>query len=93
MREVSPEGAAATRRADSSSSTAGRSVQRDYAEAREWYEKAVAQGHAKAKAYLAELLEHGRGGPKDLPRAMKLYEEAAAQGVEAARKALARLKG
>ena len=41
----------------------------DYAQARQWYEKAAAQGHALAQNNLAELYYAGLGVPQDYVRA------------------------
>ena len=57
----------------------GRGVPKDYAKAREWYEKAAAQNHAAAQADLGFLYENGHGVPKDYAKAREWYEKAAAQ--------------
>jgi hypothetical protein len=44
-------------------------VPRNYAQARQWYEKAAAQGHALAQNNLAELYFAGLGVPQDYVRA------------------------
>jgi TPR repeat protein len=49
-------------------------VERDYVKAREWYEKAVAQGHRGARNALAYLHEAGLGVARDPAKARALYE-------------------
>jgi TPR repeat protein len=58
----------------------GRGVPQNYVAAREWYEKAAAQGHTWAQAQLGQLYANGQGVPKDNTMARKWYEKAAAQG-------------
>jgi len=64
---------------------------KDYAEARQWYEKAAAQGNARAQSYLGTLYAKGQGVPQDYAVARQWYEEAAAQGYEGAQVALGML--
>lgn len=45
----------------------GWGVKRDYARARTWYEKAVAQGNAVAQTNLGMMYESGNGVNKILP--------------------------
>jgi len=59
---------------------AGQGVLRDYGRARELYEQAAAQGHARAQTNLGLLYQRGLGVPKDYVRAREWYEKAAAQG-------------
>lgn len=47
----------------------GKGVPKDYAQARQWYEKAAAQGHALAQNNLAELYFAGLGVQQDYVRA------------------------
>lgn len=47
-----------------------------------WFEKASAQGHRRAKANLALLLEQGQGVTADPLRALNLYRESAGAGDE-----------
>lgn len=54
----------------------------DPAAAAGWFEKASAQGHKRAKANLALLLEQGHGVPADPLRALNLYRESAGAGDE-----------
>ena len=53
-------------------------VPQDYATARQWYEKAAAQGHAGAQNNLGELYEFGHGVTQDYVRAYMWYDVAAA---------------
>jgi TPR repeat protein len=55
-------------------------VPQDYAEARQWYEKAAAQGYAMAQYNLGLLYDNGDGVPQDFATARQWYEKAAAQG-------------
>ena len=48
--------------------------------ARQWYEKAAAQGYALAKYHIGLLYYLGEGVPKDYAMARHWYEKAAAQG-------------
>ena len=52
----------------------GQGVDRDYAKAREWYERAAAKGSASALRQLAELHAGGLGLRLDTTRARELYE-------------------
>lgn len=54
----------------------------DPAAASGWFEKASAQGHRRAKANLALLLELGQGVAADPQRALNLYRESAGAGDE-----------
>lgn len=47
----------------------------DYGKAAEWYQKAVAQGYARAKINLGFLYEEGLGVEKDQQKALNLYRE------------------
>lgn len=58
----------------------GKTCPRDFALAREWFEKASGQGHVDATCRLAELLQNGLGGNVDIKRAISLYEQADAGG-------------
>ena len=58
----------------------GQGVPQDYAKAREWYEKAAAQGLAAAQHGLGYLYENGLGVVQDYAKAREWYEKAAAQG-------------
>ncbi|RPH75883.1 MAG: sel1 repeat family protein, partial [Nitrospiraceae bacterium] len=51
-----------------------------YAKARQWYEKAAAQGDAKAQLYLGMQYSFGQGGPVDLVQAYMWYSLAAGNG-------------
>lgn len=48
----------------------------DYAKAREWFEKAAAQGLKRARINLGYLYEKGLGVPRDMAKALNLYREA-----------------
>ena len=57
-------------------------MERDFAMARAWWEKAAAQGNDDALVLLGSLYEQGKGGARDLAKARALYkkyEKAAAQ--------------
>ncbi|MBR4746903.1 MAG: sel1 repeat family protein, partial [Desulfovibrio sp.] len=58
----------------------GKGVPQDGAKAREWYEKAAAQGHAGAQCRLGEMYADGRGVPQDYAQACKWWEKAAVLG-------------
>ncbi|MEK7761833.1 MAG: tetratricopeptide repeat protein [Nitrospirota bacterium] len=55
-------------------------VPQDYAQARQWWEKAAAQGDDLAQTKLGLLYENGRGVPQDFAQARQWYEKAAAKG-------------
>jgi hypothetical protein len=57
----------------------GQGVAQDSAKAREWLEKAAAQGDAKAQYNLGLMYYHGQGVAKDLFKAREWYEQVAAQ--------------
>jgi uncharacterized protein len=54
-------------------------IARDYAKAREWYEKAVAKGNTYAMVDLGLLYANGQGVTQDYVRAREWYEKAVAQ--------------
>jgi TPR repeat protein len=58
----------------------GVGVNRNYAIALTWLNKAVAQNNPDAMFFLGLMLEHGRGVPQDLNRATNLFDRAAALG-------------
>jgi len=58
----------------------GVSVTRDYAKAREWYEKAADKGDADAMTNLGALFENGLGVAQDYAKAREWYEKAADKG-------------
>jgi hypothetical protein len=70
----------------------GWGVSQDYTTAREWYEKAAAQGNADAQFQLGVLYQLGRGVPENHARALEWYEKAAAQGDQHAIEMLKKLK-
>ena len=51
----------------------GLGVERNEAEAANWYRKAIAVGEVGAIGHLANLLEQGRGVTKDEAEAFKLW--------------------
>ena len=55
-------------------------IPHDYVKARQWYEKAAAQGEAEAQFKLGAMYANGRGVRQDYAEARKWYEKAAAQG-------------
>lgn len=57
---------------------------RDYAQAKVWYERASANGQASADDYLGMIYEQGFGVEKDLPRALALYHQSAERGFKGA---------
>ncbi len=62
----------------------GKTVERDFRKAAEWYRKAATQGLAPAQYRLGTLYERGHGVTKDLDAARQWYEGAAAnQNVKA----------
>jgi hypothetical protein len=52
----------------------------DYAKARQWYDKAAAQGYAGAQYKLGQLYQFALGVPQNYAEATKWYEKAAARG-------------
>jgi TPR repeat protein len=70
----------------------GNGVPKDYALARQWYEKAAAGGRTFAMVQLGDFYRLRLGVPKDLAQARKWYEAAAAAGDAAGSKALDGMK-
>jgi len=66
----------------------GQGVQKDDAQARQWYEKAAAQGHADAQANLGILFVYGRGVPQDYKMAVYWLRLSANQGNDLAQRKL-----
>jgi hypothetical protein len=58
----------------------GQEVHQDYAQTREWFEKAAAQGDADAQNDLGCLDHHGLAVRQDCGQAREWFEKAAAQG-------------
>ena len=58
----------------------GHGVPKDYEKARQWYERAAAQGDMTAQYNLGLLYADGVGVPQDYKKARQLWEQAAAQG-------------
>jgi len=69
----------------------GYGVPRDYAKAREWYEKAAAKDRSEAMGNLGALFVNGLGVPQDYTKAREWYEKAADKGDASAKMALERL--
>ncbi|MDD5279732.1 MULTISPECIES: tetratricopeptide repeat protein [Acidithiobacillus] len=55
-------------------------AKKDYAKANSWYEKAVAQGYARAENKLGDAYYYGQGVPQVYAKANSWYKKAAAQG-------------
>jgi len=66
----------------------GQGVQKDDAQARQWYEKAAVQGHVDAQVNLGSLYDYGRGGPQDFKMAVRWYRRSADQGNDLAQRRL-----
>src|SRR5574341_1040915 len=64
-------------------------VPQDYLKAREWYEKAAAQGDAAAQSMLGFLYASGKGVLQDYTKAREWWDKAAAQGEVRAQSMLA----
>ncbi|EIJ34419.1 SEL1-like repeat protein [Thiothrix nivea] len=58
----------------------GECVEQDYAQALEWFHKAVAQGDGRAQLALGWMYAEGKGVAKDVEQAQQCYAEAAAKG-------------
>ena len=58
----------------------GRGVPQDFTHARQWFEKAAAQGHAGAQNKLGVMYYEGQGVRQDHEQARRWFEKAAAQG-------------
>ncbi len=54
----------------------------DYATARKWYEKAAAQGHAKAQNNLGAMYANGEGVRQDRRTAKEWFGKACDNGVQ-----------
>jgi len=70
----------------------GRGVERDGAEAANWYRKAAEQGYASAQYNLGVKYAKGRGVAQNDAEAMKWIAKAVEQANENAKKALADMK-
>jgi hypothetical protein len=66
----------------------GRGVRPDFAQAREFYEKAAVAGHPGAQYALGLMSRLGRAGPQDYAAARKWFEKAAVQGLADAQYAI-----
>ena len=69
----------------------GKTCQRDFPKAREWFEKAAEQGHVDSIVRLASMLEKGLGCAIDIDKALELYNRAAKDGCPRAMAELGRL--
>ncbi len=69
----------------------GKTCPRDFALAREWFEKAATQGHVDSTVRLAKLFEKGLGCAIDIDKALELYNRAAKDGCPRAMAELGRL--
>ena len=69
----------------------GLGVAPDYAQARQWFQKAAEAGNYHATEHLGYLYEHGLGVAQDYAQARQWYQKAADAGNARARQALARL--
>lgn len=67
----------------------GYGVDRDYAKARQWYEKAAAQHYARAEHNLGIMYEAGKGVPRDLGKAAHWFRRGADDGQTASQNNLA----
>ena len=67
----------------------GYGVKRDYAKARQWYEKAAAQHYARAEHNLGIMYEAGKGVPRDLEKAAHWFRRGADDGQTASQNNLA----
>ncbi|MGB7756567.1 MAG: SH3 domain-containing protein [Salinisphaera sp.] len=67
----------------------GYGVERDYAKARQWYEKAAAQHYARAEHNLGIMYEAGKGVPRDLDKAAHWFRRGADDGQTASQNNLA----
>ena len=69
----------------------GFGLQKDAAQAVQWFRKAAAQGHAAAQLQLARMCRDGTGVPQDKAEAAVWYRKAAEQDDVEAQKALAHM--
>ena len=58
----------------------GSGISKDYSEARKWYEKAAAEGHADAAFKLGQIFFKGLGTEKNINSALEWYGKAADAG-------------
>ena len=70
----------------------GMGVAQDYAKAREWYEKAAANGSTDAMIDLGALYYHGQGVAQDYAKAREWFTKAADKGDASAKVLLERLQ-
>ena len=67
----------------------GYGVEQDYAQARDWYEKAAAQNYSKAEHNLGIMYQEGHGVGQDSAKAAEWFKRAAEHGEPAAQNNLA----
>ena len=67
----------------------GYGVEQDYAQARDWYEKAAAQNYSKAEHNLGIMYQEGHGVPQSDAKAAEWFKRAAEHGEPAAQNNLA----
>ncbi|WP_293628090.1 SH3 domain-containing protein [Salinisphaera sp.] len=67
----------------------GYGVDQDYAQARDWYEKAAAQNYSKAEHNLGIMYQEGHGVPQSDAKAAEWFKRAAENGEPAAQNNLA----
>ena len=70
----------------------GKGVARDYAKAKEWFEKSAANGNNNAHTWLGLMYEEGKGVEKDTAKARTHYQQACNGGSEKACTFLKELK-
>jgi uncharacterized protein len=70
----------------------GRGVEKDPAQAAQWYRRAADKGNAQAQFNLGDLYEAGRGVDKDLNQALDWFRKAAKQGYGDAAQRVERLE-
>ena len=58
----------------------GIGVQKDYAQAAAWFEKAAANGNAEAQFFIGVMYKHGYGYEQDDAKALEWYEKSAMNG-------------
>jgi TPR repeat protein len=70
----------------------GVGIKQDWSQAKPWFEKAAAQGDAKAQVALGVMYANGHGVKKDLAKAKELVKKAADQGQAEANEILKELE-
>lgn len=64
---------------------------KEYAKAKEKFERASAEGHAMAPYFIAEMYENGYGVAKDLRKALEQYQLAKQRGLQDAQQGITRV--